>query len=116
MGEGVGKVNWFNTPIGDTLDRLTQDVGKLAQRDRPMDKKMWDALDALGRAFGAPLPPPMLRSAQGAYKLARYHMLGRSDFYRTPRGGLDEASIAVYGERRESTPLTDAQKLIGGAQ
>ncbi len=116
VGEGVGKVNWFNTPIGDTLDRLTQDVGKLAQRDRPMDKKMWDALDALGRAFGAPLPPPMLRSAQGAYKLARYHMLGRSDFYRTPRGGLDEASIAVYGERRESTPLTDAQKLIGGAQ
>jgi hypothetical protein len=111
VGEGISKVNFFSTPAGEMLDRVVQDVGHLASRDRPMDQKMWDALDLMGRTIGAPLPPPLLRSAHGIYKLTRYHMLDRNDFYRTPQGPLDEASIALYGERRTGTPLTDLQAI-----
>lgn len=111
FGQKGPVVNYFDTPLSEFANQISIDIGRLANSNRPMTKKMFDALDAAGRILGPPLAPGILRSVKGGVKVYRYYMLGYNDFRRTPRGMGDAASAIFYGERRTGTPLTGAQDL-----
>jgi hypothetical protein len=82
---------------------MLRDVGKVyrAAHDKgTVTSGLKASLDLAGRAFGFP-PPPLVRMVDGAYKVAKYQLLGdRGDEFvgRTPKTWVGKAGKVYFGD------------------
>ena len=108
---------------GQNLTAILRDLGKevrLAEGKGKMTDGLKAGLDLAGRACGFP-PPPLVRMADGAYKVAKYQLLGsRGDEFtgRTPKTWVGKAGKVWFGDtdKYRSNAASDLDELVGGGR